>query len=281
MPRDIPVGNGRLLICFDRDYQIRDLYFPHVGQENHLSGNICRFGVFVDDRFSWIGQEWKRELLYDEETLVTRVALYYSDLGLLITCRDAVDFHENIYLREIEIENLRPEKRQVRLFFSHDFNISGNSIGDTAAFDPTSGGIVHYKGFRYFLAGGMTEQAERLSQFAVGVKHVGGREGTYVDAEDGTLSGNAVAQGSVDSVIALHLDLDGHASKSAYYWICAAEGWKEVRRLDALVHHKHPRMLIGRTADYWRLWIRKESLPQGYLPPVVQRLYGLSTGQHK
>ncbi len=39
MPRDIPVGNGQLLVCFDHDYCLRDLYFPHVGQENHLGGS--------------------------------------------------------------------------------------------------------------------------------------------------------------------------------------------------------------------------------------------------
>ncbi len=33
MPRVIPVSNRNLLICFDQDYCIRDLYFPHVGQE--------------------------------------------------------------------------------------------------------------------------------------------------------------------------------------------------------------------------------------------------------
>ncbi len=43
------------------------------------------------------------------------------------------------------MENLQPEKREIRLFFTNDFDISGNSVGDTAAFDPKTGGIVHYK----------------------------------------------------------------------------------------------------------------------------------------
>ena len=47
MPRDIPVGNGTLLVCFDRDYTIRDLYFPHVGQENHMGGGLSRCGVWA------------------------------------------------------------------------------------------------------------------------------------------------------------------------------------------------------------------------------------------
>ncbi|MFA7383090.1 MAG: hypothetical protein WC001_06535 [Desulfurivibrionaceae bacterium] len=48
MPRDIPVGNGHLLVCFDQKYRIRDLFFPHVGQENHISDDFCRLGVWSD-----------------------------------------------------------------------------------------------------------------------------------------------------------------------------------------------------------------------------------------
>jgi hypothetical protein len=51
MPRDIPVGNGSLLVNFDRSYQLRDLYWPHVGQENHTAGHPFRFGVWVDGQF--------------------------------------------------------------------------------------------------------------------------------------------------------------------------------------------------------------------------------------
>jgi hypothetical protein len=42
MPRDIPVGNGRFLICFDQNYCIRDLSFPHVGQENPIGWHFFR-----------------------------------------------------------------------------------------------------------------------------------------------------------------------------------------------------------------------------------------------
>jgi GH15 family glucan-1,4-alpha-glucosidase len=106
-----------------------------------------------------------------------------------------VDFHENIYLREIAVTNLRAEKRSVELFFSQDFDLYGNSVGDTAAYDPRSGGVLHYKASRYFLVNGYSESLNKLSQFAVGVKKTGGKEGTFKDAEDGILSGNPIAQG--------------------------------------------------------------------------------------
>ena len=43
MPRDIPVGNGRLLVTFDNRYQIRVVYFTPVGQANHDPGHGVPF----------------------------------------------------------------------------------------------------------------------------------------------------------------------------------------------------------------------------------------------
>ena len=273
MPRDIPVGNGKLLISFDHSYNIRDLYFPHVGQENHVQGEYCRLGIWVDNQFSWVGKNWKIDLGYEEDTMVTRVSLYHKDMGVLLMCRDVVDFHENIYVREIIIENMLPQDRHIRLFLSHNLDISGNSVGDTAAFDPESGGIVHYKGPRYFLIGGKTNNTSGLDQFAVGQKNINGKEGTYVDAEDGLLSGNTIAQGSVDSVLGLHLEIKAMSQEKAYYWIATGKTWQDVRRLDAIVKHKSPEGLIRRTADYWHLWVHKEALSLDMLPPSVARLY--------
>lgn len=273
MPRNIPVGNGSLLVCFDNDYAIRDLYFPHVGQENHMGGRLSRFGVWVGGRFAWVGPGWEKDLRYETDTLVTRTSLHHRELGLLIVCRDAVDFHENVYLREVEVENLHPEEREVRLFFGQDFSISGNSVGDTAAFDPETGGVVHYKGARYFLANAGLPGNDGAVLYAVGQKELAEKEGTYRDAEDGLLSGNPIAQGSVDSVIGLTLTVAGTSRGKAYYWLAAGTNWQEVRKLDALVRHKRPENLIQRTADYWSLWVRKETPSMKGLPEPVTELY--------
>ena len=273
MPRDIPLANGHLLVCFDREYCIRDLYFPHVGQENHLEGNCCRLGVWVEGQFSWVGADWQPDLRYESETLVTQVVLEHKQLGLKLVCHDAVDFHENIYLRQIKVENQAPRTREIRLFLGLDFNISGNAVGDTAAFDPQTGGVVHYKGPRYFLASGRSENEAGLDQFATGQKGQEGREGTYKDAEDGRLSGNPIAQGSVDSVIGVKLIVDGQGQGEASFWLAAGQTWEEVRRLDDLVKHKNPQNLLQRTAAYWRLWVRKESPPLARVSAPIAELY--------
>jgi oligosaccharide amylase len=273
MPRDIPVGNGRLLVCFDDTYCVRDLYYPHVGQENHVGGGFLRFGVWVDNTFSWVDSAWKRELTYAEDTLITEVSLYHEGLGLLLACRDAVDFHEDVYIREIRVENMTPHEREIRLFFHQDFQISGNKVGDTALFDPKTGSLVHYKGSRYFLVGGTTLESQGLSQFAAGQTGMGGREGTFKDAEDGLLSGNPVAQGSVDSVAGLTLSIEGLGTGTAFYWIAAGQSWDEVRTIDAVVKDKGPEALLERTGSYWLLWARKETPAVDRLPAKVGTLY--------
>ncbi len=273
MPRDIPVGNGRLLVCFDRYYRIRDLYYPHVGQENHVGGKYCRLGVWVDGKFSWIKDDWQRQLTYVPETMVTEVTLSQPALGLRLFCHDVVDFHEDIYVRQLTVENLEDRHRQVRLFFSLDLGIGGNDLGDTAGFDPKTGALVHYKGARYFLLGGLVGTDFGLSQFAVGQKGVEGKKGTFMDAEDGVLSGNPIAQGSVDSVMALHLEVPARSRATAYLYLAAGLSWEDVHRLDGLVKYKHPASIIKRTGDYWRLWVRKESPPLELLPEPLADLY--------
>ena len=273
MPRDIPIGNGRLFVCFDREYSLRELTYPHVGQENHVFGRFCRLGVWVDQQFSWIGPDWKKELRYLADTMVTEVTLYHAGLQVLLHCHDAVDFHEDIYVKEITVENMAPHKREFRLFFSLDFGISGNDIGDTAGYDPKTGAIIHYKGARYLLASGLSTDSPGLSQYAVGQKGMAGKEGTFRDAEDGLLSGNPMAQGSVDSVIAVHVTVEPMSRGEAYFWIAAGSSWYDLERLNSLAKHKHPRQLVHRTADYWRLWVRKESPPLQQLPERIAELY--------
>ena len=61
MPRDLPIGNGNVLVNFDSQYQIRDIYFPRVGQDNQTVGRVNHLGFWVDGQFSWIAEDWHIE----------------------------------------------------------------------------------------------------------------------------------------------------------------------------------------------------------------------------
>src|SRR6187551_2216349 len=136
MPRDIPVCNGSLLVTFDREYNLRDVFFPYVGQENHTAGYPCRFGVWADGAFSWLdSDDWRREQVYAPETLVTQVTAESASMRLRLRCADAIDFTRNVYLKQVDVENLDDREREVRLFFHFDCHLYGVNIGDTAYFE--------------------------------------------------------------------------------------------------------------------------------------------------
>jgi len=273
MPRDLPVGNGNLLIAFDKDYLLREFYFPHVGEENHTIGEPFRMGVWVNGQFSWIPHGWGIRKNYLDDSLVTDVELFNETLKIRILANDLVDFHENVYLKKLAVENLSDEKKEIRLFLAQDFHIFGNDIGDTASFRPEISCLLHYKGDRYFLVNIRANNKWGIDYFATGNKKTDTYEGTWKDAEDGMLSGNPIAQGSVDSVLAIHLEVEPKAKEVCYYWICAGKSWEEVKALNEVVKKKTPEGIFKRTFDYWRLWIDLEHLNYTLLPEKVGHLY--------
>ena len=268
--RDIPVGNGSFLVTFDDKYQIRDIYFPHVGQENHTEGFPFRFGVWVDGKFSWIFSDgWSRSLKYLPETLVTDVRLESVELGVQIECSDSVASHDNIFLRRIRVTNLNDTHREIRVFLHHDFRIYENKVGDTAYFDPDTRALIHYKKHRYFLIN--TEP--QFDSFATGRKAFRDQEGTWRDAEDGVLSDGVVTEGSVDSTLGVHLNVEPQHSQEFFYWIAAGLSYAAVKDLNAHVLDRRPQQYHQYTANYWRAWVNKNETDFGGLPPEVVDLY--------
>lgn len=282
MARHLSLGNARMLVSFDADYRLRDLYYPHIGSENHAGGALSRIGVYVDGQFRWIERAsgWVITIGYEPDTLVGRTEARHDQLGLALTFTEAVDFNEALLVREVSVNNLRPEPRQARLFFHHDLSISNSDAGDTALYDPVTGGVVHYKGARYFLANVLVNGTAGVTQWATGQKGMNGKEGTFRDAEDGALSRNPIAQGAVDSVVGVTCELPAGGSAEVWYWLGAAPRWQgswdAVRELNAKVMERGPAAFLQRTRDFWRLWVTKEAIDFADLPDAVRRLYSRS-----
>jgi glucoamylase len=273
LPRDLPVANDVYLVMFDRNYQIADVYYPHVGMESHVLGHVFRFGVFVDGKFSWTSS-WPKTMKYVDDALVTDVTLQNSDLDIKIHCNDCVDIVSPIFLRSVEITNPLPMDREVRLFFCHDFHLKGSSNGDTAYYDPNrTKAIIHYKTDTYFLMNALTQSGAGIFQYACGVKEINGALGTWKDAEDGFLSGNPIAQGSVDSVFSVQVVVPASSQASLYYWMIAGKSYDEVERRDSFVKSRTPASMMKRTADFWRLWSGKERMDIGNLDPSILQQY--------
>ncbi|PSR22262.1 MAG: glycoside hydrolase family 15 protein [Sulfobacillus acidophilus] len=275
--RDIPIGNGNLLIAFDQHYQIREWCYPLVGQENHTAGHPFHFGIACDNDFSWVdSSEWERHLDYEGHTLATSVRLRHRSWNIVLHATDVVDFHENILLRRFRCVNHGPKTRTVRLYFHHDFHVYGVDVGDTVFYDPMSQALIHYKGDRYFLMSGQTDLVAGVHDWATGRKELPGIEGTWRDAEDLTLEGNPISQGSVDSIYSLELKLLPHGEDTAYAWVASGRSLEDVRALNGLVTFESPETLIHRTAVFWNLWLDRTPTPSGSPPQAFDALYDRS-----
>src|SRR5437867_115900 len=275
MPRDLPISNGNLMINFDHEYNIRDVYYPHVGQDNQTVGDVSFFGVWCDGKFAWIGDPtWIKTLEYDDDTLVTRMLARAPTLDLEMTLSDTVDFDRDLFLRRIELRNLRPSPRSVRIYVHFDPHLCGNAIGDTVFFDPEFNGLVAYKGQRYVLINGSVDDQFGFQSFAIGAKEREGYQGTWRDAEDGNLQRNAIAQGSVDTTGMIEYKLAASATQIVWVWWAFGKTYRDVAALDAMVRERGAESFLQRTREYWRLWVRNDGAADiSLLPDVVQRLY--------
>lgn len=281
MPRDLPIGNGRLLLNFDATATLRDVYYPRVGHSNQTIGHPNRFGVWVAEQdgsnpqFAWVGADgWERHLDYWGETLVTDVLLTHAGLGLRLRCHDVVLHNDDTFIKQIEVSNLMERARLVRLFFHQDFHIEESGVGDTAYYEPYNQVLLHYRGRRYFLMDLAHEQQERIWQYATGIKEYGGMDGTWRDAEDGQLGGNPICQGYVDSTVALELRLPPGGSALAHYWMVAGRNFFEVRDRNRHIREVGAAALLEETRQHWQAWLRPAlERDFGDLSEVLIRLY--------
>jgi GH15 family glucan-1,4-alpha-glucosidase len=276
MARELVIGNGKITIAFDHKMRIRDFFYPQVGLENHLSGHEFRIGVWVDNRFSWIADDWSISMKYLPDTLVGKCTARNDDLEIELEVNDAVHSSLNLYLKKLVVRNASKQNKEVRIFFSQDFHIYGVDSGDTAMYEPGSKSIIHYKRKRYFLMNGLTNQNKGIYQFATGYKESFGKQGTWKDAEDGDLQGNPISQGSVDSTVSFKVEIQPESNNTIYYWIACGENLEEVEALNAKAKNTGVEQLLLETENYWSAWVNKRDIDLTKIPRNIRRLFRTS-----
>ena len=275
MPRDLVVGNGTLLINIDRNQNIRDLYYPHVGLYNHVNGYRNRVGIWVDGQFSWLDDTWSVNMAYRPGTLTTDVYASNGRIGVGLRFNDTVHPKLNLFLRRVSVENLHPGERDIRVFFHHDFRLCETDIGDTAFFHPYTGSMVHFKRDCYVLVNGRAHDIG-IFEYAAGIKEFGGAEGTWRDAEDGSLGMHPIEQGSVDSTVSFKLQTPGGGTAVLDYWMAVGRSLEEVIALHDTVISISSTSMIAESESYWKSWLAKGSCPPvepGSIPSGLVDLY--------
>lgn len=290
MVRPLVLGNGRILICEDEKGTIRDVYFPFVGLENH--GHSVRAGICDLEgprRCSWFEgwslvqrykSSFRREfigvspaLVGDPEPgegglvhgLVSNIGetiFRNPAMGLEVVFFDAVHPSLNVFSRIFEVRNVSDARRDLRLFSNQNYRLLESKIGETAVVDRDV--LIHYKRDRYILHG----SDPKFDQYATGTAEWRGFEGTWRDIlEDGSLSGNPVAHGSVDSTLSWTIsELGPRESRRVHLWIAFGKSYKSVMDSHQRLKRGGRASLYKTAFNFWNSFLERISvLPEAAL----------------
>jgi oligosaccharide amylase len=276
MARALTIGNGNVLVGLDYRGQVRDFYYPYVGQTNHISGAsgsfVHRLGAFIDGTLYWFDDaSWTITIGLPESGLTGGFVAEHTS-GIVIKSDDEVHNEKNIFLRRMTIFNTSKDTKDVTLFFSQQFRIAESRRGDTAFYDPRVGAIIHYKGKDTFLINAMIDGVQ-FTEYNIGLFGIEGKEGTYFDAYDGVLEKNAIEHGSVDSIIGLSCTLKKKATSVVDYWLVCGASIPEVHTLDQHVIDETPERLIRSAEAFWEAWLTQSQTDTTSLPQAVSTLY--------
>jgi GH15 family glucan-1,4-alpha-glucosidase len=280
MGRPVVLSNGQLFVGLDESGLVHDFYYPYVGLENltNARNSQHKIGVWVDGKFSWVSADtWQISIDFEDDALVSNVTMRSADLKLTIRCSDFVDPEFNAFVRHMTITNDAAEERDVRLFMHQVFQISRAGRADTALFVPDDNYILDYKGRCCLLVAGKYADDGDFDQFAVGSYGIEGKAGTYADAEDGELSGNAVEHGGVDSVLRFRRRLPGNGSFGVDYWVVAADSQNDAQVVHTKIKYFSVEARLQKAREHWRAWLepaseRLEPVPEKYHAEVIRSL---------
>jgi GH15 family glucan-1,4-alpha-glucosidase len=255
MARSMVLGNGNTMVCLDKFGQVRDFYFPFVGQEDHIGqGQKHKMGVFADGKMNWIGDgEWGVDIGFENGSMVSKMVAKNDRVKVILESTDIIYNEKDIFLRKITLTNKDSKTRDIKIFLNQQFKIGDTNHADTAYFSSTIESIIHYKGRRVFLVGGVCDD-KPFDDYSIGFCGIEGKEGTWKDAEDGFLSKNPIEHGVVDSVVGWQRNIPAGGSITVYYWIMAGETYKEVCELLEYMLVKSPQHLLESTQDFWTAW---------------------------
>lgn len=285
MARPILLSNGTLHVGINLYGMVHDLYYPYVGLENHAAAQHMRhrIGVMVEGQFSWLDDgSWKFNMDYEPRALIGHFSAHSRKLNVTLEFTDCVDSDLNAFMRNIHIINSTNKPREIKLFLHQMLLISHSLNSDTGQYLPHEDAILHYKGHRAFAFGAKDQAGKPFQQFSIGVFGIENKEGSYRDAEDGVLSGNAVDFGQVDSIFGFTLKLGGLDSTRVQYWLAAGKSITEAVSLHRVMKDGDIQTRFARTAKYWHRWLTPAehtiaTLPKELRPPFRKSLLILKT----
>jgi GH15 family glucan-1,4-alpha-glucosidase len=258
MGRPVVLSNGQLFVGLDENGLVHDFYYPYVGLENLTTARSSqhKIGVWVDNKFKWTDDgTWEISVNFESDAMVSQIRMQSNELKVSLLLQDYVDNDTNSLIRHITINNEESSERNIRLFMHQVFQISRAGRADTAIYVPDEHYLLDYKGRYCLLIGGKYQDDTTFDQYAVGNYGIEGKAGTYLDATDGELSGNAVEHGGVDSVIRFQKTIEANQSAVLDYWVIAASSQNDAQKIHTEFNSANMANRMEHVRHHWHAWL--------------------------
>jgi len=274
MARPVVLSNGQLFVGLDENGLVHDFYYPYVGLENltNARNSQHKIGLWIDGEFHWVDDgTFTISVDFEPTALVSTITMTSDQLAVRLELNDFIDPEFNALIRRVKITNQADHQRDIRLFMHQVFQISRAGRADTALFVPDDNYILDYKGACCLLIAGRLSGGSDFDQFAVGNYAIEGKAGTFKDAEDGELSGNAVEHGGVDSVLRFRNVTAPGESFCVDYWIVAADSQSDAQVVHTRIKYYSIDERLERARRHWAQWM-EPAIPQLARLPQAQRI---------
>jgi alpha,alpha-trehalase len=264
-------GNGRVLLTLNEYGEWSELFYPYPGQFQHL--RELRLGVYdvAKSRFVWLeeGSPYAARTILDKATSTPETHWTCDDFSLVV--QDFVHPNHDLIIRALRLK--AAEGRAFRLFQYQALNIGEGSYMETAYLDPEEASIVHYKRSWYF----EFFSAPKFDAAACGEHTVRGLRGTFVDAEDGTLSGRLISHGAADSALQWNVTGAGDREQVIRSYLALGSKREDIQRIRRYVKEGDPARFERESQAFWGTWVARHPMRSTVgLSDKVRTLYRAS-----
>lgn len=255
MSTNLVIGNGSTLVNIDDSLNLKDLYWPFVGEANHLSLKTNEMFFYIDGLLIDLNHNnFLIKTSYLANSLVTRSSATSELYGLELTFTDLVVYDHDILLRRIEVQNTFPEYREILVFFKQNFYMREDDSGNTATWFEPANIMCHYKKNTYLGIG----LCSKLHEFTCFAPSDNDNRGASPDAL-GKLPFNPVSTGTTQSCISVALNLAGQSRQLIEYFIVCGHNYQDITDLTRYIRKADRNELQEKTNFYWQNWLNPKT----------------------
>lgn len=255
MSTALVLGNGKLLVNINNRLNLSDIYWPHVGQENHLAKEPNSIFLRINGHYTYLtDSSWIVRTEYIKDSLVGSSVAINKKYNIEVEIKDFVLPDRDVFVRIFNVRNLGKRDLDVQVYLKNNFYMIESDVGNTATWYPLASVMVHYKKNRYIGVG----SSEEIYQFSCAGPLDNNNKGCVPGLNTGELANNPVSTGSVQSCISHKFQLKPDEEYDFDSFMVCGQTYDEIKKLSDYVRVHKSKHLLETTEQYWKNWVRSK-----------------------